>query len=328
MSRPQEPDWFGTTEAAAESPGDGRAFGKLILAGEHAAVHGYPAIAAPLPALSALAWVVPGQEGFRIQSEGFPGHATLETREGPLAPLAEAARDALARMELDAVGLPPLVVQLASTIPPGAGLGSSAAVTVALVRALYHFFGFPLDPMILQDIATQAECMVHGASSGIDPAAVSATGPIAFRKGEVARPIPLSGPMELIVADSGERSATGPMVAAVRQRIESDPEARATLEAMGAIAPLMEAALVAHDLEAVGALMNQAHMHLGLLGLSTPKLDAIAEAARTAGAHGAKLSGSGGGGVVVALTPHARAHAVAQAMQEAGAQKTTYTRLP
>lgn len=328
MSTPREPEWLASTEVTPEAPHDGRAFGKLILAGEHAVVHGYPAIAAPLPALSALAWVVPGSNGFTITSEGFPEVATLETRQGPLAPLAEAARDALDRMHIDPVALPPLCVQLTSTIPSGGGMGSSAAVTVALVRALYKFFGFPLDPTILQDIATQAECMVHGTSSGIDPAAVSATTPIRFRKGEAPHPIPLQTSLHLVVADSGERSATAPMVQKVREAIATDPDARETLDALGAIAPRMETALVAGDLDTVGALMNDAHAGLARLRLSTPKLDAIAQAARDAGAQGAKLSGSGGGGVVVALTSREQAGTVAKHMQEAGATSVTYTRIP
>ncbi|MNK47765.1 D-glycero-alpha-D-manno-heptose 7-phosphate kinase [compost metagenome] len=328
MNTPQEPEWLAFTEAQPEAPGDGRAFGKLILAGEHAVVYGHPAIAAPLPALSALAWVVPGEEGVRITSEGYSEAATLETRQGPLAPLAEAARDALARMGIDPVALPPLHIQLASTIPAGSGLGSSAAVTVALVRALYQFFGFPLDPTILQEIATEAECIVHGTSSGVDPAAVSATGPIRFRKGEAPHPIPLTTSLHLVVADSGERCATAPMVRKVREAIERDPEAQKTLDALGVIAPRMESALVASDLAAVGTLMNEAHAGLARLGLSTPKLDAMAQAARNAGAWGAKLSGSGGGGVIVALTPREKAGAVAQQMQEAGATAVTYTRIP
>jgi len=328
MSTPREPEWLASTEVTPEAPHDGRAFGKLILAGEHAVVYGHPAIAAPLPALSALAWVVPGNNGFTITSEGYPEVATLETRQGPLAPLAEAARDALSRMGIDPVALPPLCVQLTSTIPSGGGLGSSAAVTVALVRALYKFFGFPLDPTILQDISTQAECMVHGTSSGIDPAAVSATTPIRFRKGEAPHPIPLKTSLHLVVADSGERSATAPMVQKVREAIATDPEARQTLDALGAIAPRMEKALVAGDLDAVGALMNDVHAGLVRLGLSTPKLDAIAQAARDAGAQGAKLSGSGGGGVVIALTTREKAGNIAKHMQEAGATSVTYTRIP
>lgn len=323
-----EPDWLAPTPATPEAPGDGRAFGKLILAGEHAVVYGHPAIAAPLPALSALAWVVPGEDQVILCSEGYPQTATLDTRDGPLAPLAEAARDALARMQLDPVALPPLRFQIASSIPAGAGLGSSAAVTVALVRALYRFFGIPLDPTILQEIATQAECMAHGSSSGIDPAAVSATEPIRFQKGEKPRPIPLCAPLDLVVADSGERAETGRMVEGIRQKVESDPGARATLDALGSIAPRMEQALLAGDLKGVGALMNEAHAGLAALELSTPKLDALVQAAREAGAFGAKLSGSGGGGVVVALTTLENVHAVAERMQAAGAQTTTYTRIP
>jgi mevalonate kinase len=328
MTMPEEPGWLAFTEARPETPGDGRAFGKLILAGEHAVVHGHPAIAAPLPALSALAWVSPGEDGVQITSEGYPDAATLETRTGPLAPLAEAARDALDRMGIDPVALPPLRFQISSTLPPGAGLGSSAAVTVALVRALYRFFGFPLDPMILQEIATQAECMAHGTSSGIDPAAASATGPIRFQKGQAPHPIPLTGSLELVVADSGERAPTGKMVGHVRELITTDAAARAQLDALGGIAPRMERALIDHDLAAVGALMNEAHAGLATLGLSTPKLDALAQAARDAGALGAKLSGSGGGGVVIALTTPDTAPAVARRMQEAGAQAVTYTRIP
>ncbi len=328
MNTPQEPDWLASTDAQPQAPGDGRAFGKLILAGEHAVVHGHPAIAAPLPALSALAWITPGEDGLVITSDAFPGCATLETRTGPLAPLAEAARDALARMEIDPVALPPLRIQVTSTIPPGSGLGSSAAVTVALVRALYQFFGLPLDPTILQDIATEAECLVHGTSSGIDPATVSATSPIRFRKGEAPHPIPLGDSLDLVVADSGERADTGKMVGMVREKVAVDPEARATLEALGGIAPRMERALADNDLAQVGSLMNEAHAGLAALGLSTPKLDALANAAREAGAFGAKLSGSGGGGVVVALTSRDTAGAVAKRMQEAGATAVTYTRIP
>jgi mevalonate kinase len=328
MSTPREPEWLASTEVTPEAPHDGRAFGKLILAGEHAVVHGHPAIAAPLPALSALAWVIPGGEGFTITSEGYDEVATLETRQGHLAPLATAARDALARMGIDPVALPPLCVQLSSTIPSGAGMGSSAAVTVALVRALYKFFGFPLDPTILQEISTEAECMVHGTSSGIDPAAVSATSPIRFRKGEAPHPIPLKTTLDLIVADTGERRDTGPMVQKVREAIATDPAARETLDALGALASRMETALVASDLETVGTLMNEAHAGLARLGLSTPKLDALVQAAREGGALGAKLSGSGGGGVIVALTTHETAGAVAKRLQEAGATSVTYTRIP
>lgn len=326
-TKPEEPDWLASTDATPQTPGDGRAFGKLILAGEHAAVHGYPAIAAPLPALSALAWVTPGDEGFTIVSEGF-GKATLETREGPMAPLAEAARDALERMDINPALLPPLTVRITSTIPAGSGLGSSAAVTVALVRALYTFFGLPLDPLILQDIATQSENMVHGTSSGIDPATVAATTPIRFRRGETPHPIPLTTPLEILVADSGERSATGPLVQMVREKAESDPELKATLAHLGGLSPRMEEALLAGDLQAVGALMNEAHAGLSKFGLSTSKLDALVSAAREAGAYGAKLSGSGGGGVMIALPPPDKTGIVAQALKDAGATSVTYTRIP
>lgn len=323
-----EPDWLAPTEATPEAPTDGRAFGKLILAGEHAVVHGFPAIAAPLPALSALAWIVPGDEGVIVCSEGYSETATLTTTTGPLAPLAEAAREALSRMEIDPVALPPLRFQISSSIPPGAGLGSSAAVTVALVRALYRFFGFTLDPDILQEIATRAETLAHGASSGLDPAAVSAVTPIRFRKGEDPHPIPLNQPLDLVIADSGERAPTSRMVALVREAIASDTTARSALEALGSVTPRMEVALLAGDLERVGALMNEAHAGLAALGVSTPKLDALARTAREAGAWGAKLSGAGGGGVVIALAPRERAYELTQRLQEAGAVSTTYTRLP
>lgn len=329
MNEKKEPDWLASTDARPMAPEDGRAFGKMILVGEHAVVHGYPAIAAPVPALSALAWVVPGiGRGMVIASEGYSETATLETETGPLAPLAEAARDALERLQIDPVALPPLRIQLSSSIPSGAGLGSSAAVTVALVRALYKFFGFPLDPTILQDIATQAECMVHGRSSGIDPATVAATGPIRFCKGAAPREIPVPSPLEFLVIDSGERAETGQMVRMIREKIEADPEARATLEALGQLAPRMEPALEKGDLAQVGAIMNEAHAGLAKLGLSTPKLDALAKAARESGAFGAKLSGSGGGGVIIALIPPLRAAAIEQRLREAGAASVTYTRIP
>ncbi|MNY48678.1 mevalonate kinase [compost metagenome] len=122
-----------------------------------------------------------------------------------------------------------------------------------------------------------------------------------------------------MVADTGEASGTGRMVALVKDRLEADPGAREAMAELGELSDQVAELLERADFKAVGLHLSRAHHLLGQLGLSTPRLDAVCRAALFAGAHGAKLSGAGGGGCAVALAPLSRLAEVASAMVEAGA---------
>ncbi len=181
----------------------------------------------------------------------------------------------------------------------------------------------PLTPTI--PLATELERLAHGNPSGIDPAVVAAGRPIVFRRGRPPELLALPRPFPLVVADSGARAgSTGEVVAAVRALHDADPgRIGPVIEEIGALALRAAAALEANDLPAVGRLMDANHSLLVELTVSSPALDRLVEAARAAGALGAKLSGAGRGGIVVALGRPGRTAGIAEALSAAGARQVS-----
>lgn len=294
---------------------------KLILVGEHAVVYGEPAVALPFPPLVARATALPIEVGVRIRSDRYPelvadlGQSLPEALR-PVAAAVQGALDAIAR-----TGKTPLAFELhlTSQIPPGSGLGSSAAVAVAAIRATFALHGSSVMPALLRMLATQAEAVAHGNSSGLDPATVASDGPIRFVRDHAPVPLRVGAPFGLVVADSGQSAPTLEMVARVRAQREADPAAAEALTNLGALSDSVVERLEAGDYAEVGTLLDQAQTYLADLGLSTERLDAVVAAARRAGAYGAKLSGAGGGGCAIALCPIDRLSEVAHAMVAAGA---------
>lgn len=292
---------------------------KVILLGEHAVVYGYPAIAVPLASIGVDAAAWPSDDAFDHVHSTFPD-GTVESLTVAAAPeTAPTAVAARAAFEVWSQRLPPLAIALESTIPPGRGLGSSAAVAVAVVRVIAAAAGKAPSAPVVAELALAAERVVHGRPSGIDTATVAFERPIGFRGGAFG-PTPVGAPLGLVVADSGAFSSTRAMVEAVAARRDADRTGTdAVLEGLGAAAARGGAALAAGDGPALGAAMNDAHGLLAELGVSTDALDALAAVARASGAFGAKLAGSGGGGVIVAVCPPAQAADVAAACRHAGA---------
>ncbi|HEY9856029.1 MAG TPA: mevalonate kinase [Stenomitos sp.] len=300
-----------------------RAPAKIILIGEHAVVYGHPAIALPFPPLSARGTAVPAEEGTAIRSDRYSG-MVARLQDGydipaPLRPAAEAVRASLEAIERAGGPVLPFDLFLESDIPPGSGLGSSAAIAVAAVRATFAFHGRKAPPAVLRLLATRAEAIAHGTSSGLDPTTVAADGPIRFVRDRAPIDLNVVRPFGLVVADSGETAATGEMVMRVKTRLEESPEAQTQLARLGELAEQAVWHLEHGEYAELGAGMDEAHLLLGALGVSTDRLDAIVTAARNAGAYGAKLSGAGGGGCAVALVPIERLMPVAEAMRAAGA---------
>lgn len=314
-----QPRATGTVDALVGDPepgtGIGEATGKAILIGEHSVVYGHPAIALPITSIAARAEAAATSRASRIDSELF--HGPLDAAPARLLPTVTAVRTALA-----SAGAPDarLHVRIHSDIPSERGVGSSAAVAAAVVTAVSGALGRDLDPDERFALIQDAERAAHGAPSGLDARAVCAPGPIWFRRGSV-EPITVGTALHFVVADSGVRGRTREAVGAVRSLRESSPEVFD--RAVGALAELTAQARadISHgDLDGLGSAMDAAHRHLGTLGVGDPALDHLAAAARAAGAAGAKLTGGGRGGCVIALA-HDPEHAatVVRRMRTAGA---------
>ena len=253
----------------------GRACGKLILCGEHAVVHGHPAIAVPVDLYTEI---------------------TLVPQDGPLTidHELESPRHEDRLDEALAIAFPDggMHVSISTNIPVGVGMGSSAALSVALARAL------GLEEPELREKAMALERSFHGDPSGLDVAVSLRGEPIWFIKGKpmqiVARP-----KSPIVVIDSGTAGDTKQLVAEVAEQLLNTTNAAEVLSDIGALVHAARAVL--EDSESLGDLLTENHALLRQLRVSTPTLDQIVDLAIASGAYGAKLSGAGGGGVCIAL---------------------------
>jgi mevalonate kinase len=319
---------------------------KLILCGEHAVVYGRPAIALPLSAIRAHAEISAGAPG-----SGIVLHARDFERRWTLAEEPDDLLSALVGDTLRMLGMsapPDLLLAITSDIPIASGMGSGAAVATALVRALAAFFNHSMTNEQISALVYESEKRLHGTPSGIDNTVVAFERPIWFqrttdderrttdevtlpssivhRPSSIIEPIKIAAPFTLLVGDTGVRSATRLPVGDVRRRWEADPpHYEALFDQIGAVVTRMRAALAHGDIAALGPLLNENHALLQQIGVSSPELDRLVMAARDAGAWGAKLSGAGWGGVMLALVgPEARAQVV-DALHAAGATRVLAT---
>lgn len=299
-----------TTRADADAGPPGRGHGKVILIGEHAAVYGHPVLAGAL------------DRGVTLRARRAPGPLTLRVEgwdltvaagdDHPVAPALTAIAAALDVGDGWALGGD-------SDLPPAAGLGSSAALAVAMTRALAAGLGRALTDDDVAAVATHAERCFHGNPSGVDVALACRGGLGRFVRGAGLTAI-VGARLTLAIGLSGQRRATATMVERVAQARRDRPAAvDADLAALGADADRAAALLgaIASDradaavtaagtqaaLTALGAILADGHARLARLGVSTPDLDAMVASARVDGALGAKLTGGGGGGAVLALAP-------------------------
>jgi mevalonate kinase len=279
--------------------GIGRACGKVILLGEHAVVYGVPAIAVGIDrGACARATVLPSGPsrlhigGWNIDvDESDPGHD-----------LARAFRALLDAVRRRTVSLPPLLVQVEADLPPGGGLGCSAAMGVAIARAIDHHASDDL----LQERAMAWERVFHGNPSGVDAAVAARGGCVFFRRGEALEPLAARGTLHLCVGSTGTASSTKIMVDAVaRLRARRPSVVEQSFEAVRSLVHGARTAIESGDRFALGRLMDLNQTLLTALFVSTPDIERLCAVARGAGALGAKLTGAGGGGSVVALVPSA-----------------------
>ena len=318
--------------ASASAPG------KLILCGEHAVVYCRPAIALPLNDICAYAEIHRGRPGsgpsinaIDLDREWYVDATTTE-------PLGELIYTTMRHLDI----IPrEMTITLSSDVPITAGLGSGAAIATALVRAVLAAHpGTTLTTDQVSALVYQSEQRYHGTPSGIDNTVIAYEQPVWFLRqtapaseGESApqatlEPVAIGAPFTLIIGDTGVRSKTSRPVGDVRQRWQSDPtHYEALFDQVGDVVTRIRTALAAGDLATLGSLLNDNQTLLEAIGVSSPELEHLIAAARTAGALGAKLSGAGWGGVMIALDYDDNRRSVAQALKQAGAVQVLSTRI-
>jgi mevalonate kinase len=303
--------------------------GKIILFGEHAVVYGQPAIAVPVEQVRARAVVEPQPRAkagsVRIIAKDIQLDAWLEDLPADW-PLAYAIR--LVFSELKIERCPACTVRVSSTIPVASGLGSGAAVSVALLRAFSYFLGQPLRDERVSALAYEVEKIHHGTPSGIDNTVITYAKPVYFVKGQPIQRFAVSQPFSIVIGDTGISSPTAQSVNDVRAAWQIDPERyQAYFSAIGALVEKARRCIEEQSIEILGQLMHENHALLQKIGVSCEALDRLVCAAEGAGAWGAKLSGGGRGGNMIALVGEGQAEVVAQALREAGAVSTIRTKV-
>lgn len=295
--------------------------GKIILFGEHAVVYGRPAIAVPVNQVRARATVLPTPTAPPGQIRVTAGDIGLDCLVGDLPddhPLALAIQGVGAMTNLD--HLPAFQLKVSSTIPIAAGLGSGAAVSTAIARAVSAFLGHPLSDEQVSAIAYRVDQKHHGTPSGIDNTVIAYAQPIFFLRGQPFERLHVAQPFTVIIGNTGVSSLTSAAVGDVRQAWQLDPERYEQLfNEMGAIAYQARLAIEQGPVEALGPLMTRNHALLQEIGVSCAELDRLVTAADAAGALGAKLCGGGRGGNMIALVHPEQAEVVASALRQSGA---------
>ncbi len=273
--------------------GRGAALGKVILLGEHAVVYGRTALATTIDRYVDVT-VARHSAGLSV----------------PPPQLHEALVRAAELMGVDPFGL---TVGVRTDLPISVGLGSSAALSVAMIRALAKCSGQLLADDVVCARAFEIEKIFHGFPSGIDNTVVTYGGLIAFRRDASVTRLSTPRPLPLIIAIGRLPRETQTAVRALRDKWSAD---RATYEPIfdqiDVLATQAERIVASGSLSGLGALMNANHRLLQRLGVSTDELDAMVALARKAGAVGAKLTGGGGGGAVICLCDGDRTHLVDQ----------------
>jgi len=292
------------------------ACGKIILFGEHAVVYGRPAIAVPVTHVQATAIIEPGEHGLIIRASDIDRSVAVDLNNS-IDPLA-----AIVNLTLEHLNCPPpdVTITIHSTIPIASGLGSGAAVSTAVVRALAQWFDARLDNAEVNTLVYEVEKLHHGTPSGIDNTVITYQQPVVFIRGQAIQTFKVARPFKVAIGNTGVVSPTKITVGDVRKGWEID---RARYEAwfdrIGAIVQQARSAIESGAIDRLGSLMDQNQVLLRDLDVSSVELERLIFAARQAGASGAKLVGGGRGGNMIALVDDHNVEAVSAALKDAGA---------
>lgn len=296
----------------------GVGYGKVILLGEHAVVYGRHAIACPLP-LTMRAHVEDCDSGVNLLIPSWGVEYQLAK-----APEQRRSFEKAAGAILDELGLADrgIRIEVFPDVPRGMGLGSSAALAVAIVRALDRHFQLGLADDEINRLAFQSEVIAHGQPSGIDNTMATYAKPLVFRKGTppLVELLNIPQPLSLVVGMTRTQGLTAKSVGRVRDAWKKQPRLYEKIfDDIDALVLQSVSALQDNDVKSVGEMMNVCQGLLNALQVSTPELERVIEIAREAGAVGAKLTGGGGGGSMVALC-NGNANDIQAALEQQGFQ--------
>lgn len=297
---------------------------KIILFGEHAVVYGQPAIAVPVAGLRATVRIDFGdQPGIQIITDEPEGIVPLDLHAQSQDALALAVQLVLGKLRL---AVPNLVVRIESQIPVASGLGSGAAVSAALIRALSAALGHDLDDATVNELVYEVEKLHHGTPSGVDNTVIVYQQPVFFARGRPIQTLTIRQPFLLLIGDTGKTALTRMAVADVRSLYEADPVRIGVLfQSIGEIVVRARQVIESGQIELLGSLMNRNHVCLQELTVSSDDLDVLVSAALASGALGAKLSGGGRGGNMIALVTQETKEMVRQSLLQAGAARVFET---
>lgn len=305
-----------------------RAPGKVILLGEHFVVRGSPAIAAAINLHARVRALTTLEDSLlKMESSAFTyaydwSKTNLNSVEEffPLSSAVAPWIPLLLELKSRVKHPPPgLRIHMESTIPPSSGLGSSAAIAVSMISAASKALGLNVSRREVVELAFIPERRIHGNPSGIDQTTSTYGGVIFYVKGEGFRRIRLGCELPLVIGDTGKPRRTSLMVERVSKYLNDHPGRGEEL--MGQVKRIVrdaEEALKRGDLKKMGELMSENQRLLREVGASSESIDRMVDEAMDHGALGAKLTGAGGGGCVVAVPEPGRGGEVASAIRESG----------
>jgi hydroxymethylglutaryl-CoA reductase len=288
--------------ALAEPPPMAAGHGKIILLGEHAVVYGRHAVAAPVP-LAIQAHVEKGGEGVQMMIPRWGVEQRLHTGHEK-----QHSFDKSMNLILESLNLQnePMQIEIVPKVPRAMGLGGSAALAVATIRGLDQCFSLGLSDEQVNALAFECEKIAHGTPSGIDNTLSTYGRAMLFRAGDepLRREIEIPKPVDLVIGISGIESLTAGTVARVRKARDAHPALYEEIfDQIDSLVLQGVDALARYELETLGELMNVCQGLLNAMQVSSWELEEMIQIARREGALGAKLTGGGGGGSIIALCP-------------------------
>ena len=282
--------------------GEGIGFGKAILFGEHFVVYGKPSVVSAIGKYTVAKIEPNSKNGWIIEDNR---KATPRYKEDKISQQKVSIDNMIKKMDVD-LSKNGVKITLEGNLYAASGIGASAASCVAIARALSNHYNMDLSDEEINDIAYEGEKGYHGTPSGVDNSASTFGGLIWFQKGDqnFIDKIDIPNPVEIVIGNTGKVANTSNAVEGVRQRKEQNPQKyQEIFDTAENIAYLAKDAFQREDYTEIGKLMNENHKLLQQIEVSSRELDFMVKLARDNGAFGAKLTGGGLGGNMIALTP-------------------------
>lgn len=285
---------------AKEDSAMGVGYGKVVILGEHAVVYGRHAIAAPVP-MTIKALVEDCDEGIHLMIPRWGVEYQLASN-----PQDRRSFERPAGVVLDKLGLSGrgMRIEVFPEVPRSMGLGGSAAMAVAIVRALDKHFRLGLSDADVNSLAFESEKVAHGSPSGLDNTLACYGVPLVYRPGDtpLVEPLNIREPIPMVIGMTGYEGLTAKTVGRVREAWKQDRKLYERIfDQIDSLTLRGVQAIQDNDLKLLGELMNICHGMLNALQVSTPELEQLVDISRANGALGAKLTGGGGGGSIIAV---------------------------